>query len=91
LGENGYFEGQVCGSVSGNVLLWKKQYQKTDNIVFFFCFVRNLLYCKIKHSKTVLLRYTRNSRSQETVRNSTFFLEGKVQIGLIPKRRETGA
>jgi CRISPR-associated protein Cas1 len=69
LSENGYFEGRVCGPVSGNVLLRKKQYQKTDDSAFSCCFVRDLLYCKIKNSKTVLLRYARNSRSQETADN----------------------
>jgi CRISPR-associated protein Cas1 len=65
LSETGYFEGRVCGPVSGNVLLRKRQYQEMEDSEFSCHFVRDLLYCKIKNSKTVLLRYARNSRSQE--------------------------
>jgi CRISPR-associated protein Cas1 len=71
LSENGYFEGRVCGPVSGNVLLRKRQYQRTDDEMFSCQFVRDLLYCKIRNSKTVLLRYARNSHDQQAADDLT--------------------
>lgn len=65
LSENGYFEGRLCGPVSGNVLLRKRQYQVMEDKEFSCRFVRDLLYCKLKNSKTLLLRYGRNSGNQE--------------------------
>lgn len=65
LNVNGQFEGRLCGPVSGNVLLRKRQYASMDNPEFSARFVRSLLYCKIRNSKTVLLRHARNSKYEE--------------------------
>lgn len=65
LSEHGHFEGRLCGPVSGNVLLRKRQYQRMDDPDFSARFVRDLLYCKIKNSKTVLLRHARISENEE--------------------------
>jgi CRISPR-associated protein Cas1 len=61
LSRNGFFEGRVCGPVSGNVLLRKRQYETIDDEAFSQQFVRDLLYCKIKNGKTVLMRHARST------------------------------
>ena len=65
LSEHGHFEGRLCGPVSGNVLLRKRQYEKTGDLDFSSRFVRDLLFCKIKNGKTVLLRHARNAQAEE--------------------------
>lgn len=59
LSENGFFQGRVCGPVSGNVLLRKYQYASLENTDFANRFVRDLLYCKIRNSKSILMRHAR--------------------------------
>jgi CRISPR-associated protein Cas1 len=65
LSEFGNYQGKICGPVSGNVLLRKRQYQKQDDESFSNCYVRDLLYCKIKNSKNVLLRSARSNKNEE--------------------------
>lgn len=65
LSPTGKFYARVCGPVSGNVLLRKAQYKAMDDSSFSLSFVRDLLYCKINNSKTVLLRYARNTENTQ--------------------------
>ena len=60
LSSHGHFYGRFYGPVSGNVLLRKKQYESVSDPVFTSCLVRDILFGKIKNSKTVLLRAARN-------------------------------
>ena len=69
LSENGFFQGRVCGPVSGNVLLRKRQYESLSEPEFVNRFVTDLLFCKIRNSKSVLLRYAR-STFDETAKRS---------------------
>ena len=62
LSASGWFEGRVCGPVSGNVLLRKRQYASLEDEAFRSRFVCDLLCCKIKNAKTLLLRHARNSK-----------------------------
>ncbi len=59
LSEHGRFYGRVCGPVSGNVLLRKKQYESLNDPKFTKAIVTNVLYAKIRNSKDVLLRRVR--------------------------------
>lgn len=61
LSENGFFLGRVCGPVSGNVLLRKRQYESLSDSGFVNRFVADLLFCKLRNSKSVLLRQARIS------------------------------
>lgn len=63
---NGRFYGRVCGPVSGNVLLRKRQYDKMDDEEFSITFVRDLLYGKLRNSKMVLMRHSRTSKQETT-------------------------
>ena len=65
LSENGRFQGRLCGPVSGNVLLRKRQYAAVEDRDFSERFVRDLLFCKIKNSKNVLMRHARTSSSDK--------------------------
>ena len=49
LSENGFFLGRVCGPVSGNVLLRKRQYESLADVNFANRFVADLLFCKIRN------------------------------------------
>ena len=49
IGMRGEFCGRVCGPVSGNVLLRKKQYESLNDSKFVSTTVRNILYGKINH------------------------------------------
>ena len=66
LSPGGRFYGRVCGPVSGNVLLRKKQYQALEDDRFRLGFVRNLLTGKLCNEKNVLMRAAR-SQEGETV------------------------
>lgn len=59
IGIRGEFCGRVCGPVSGNVLLRKRQYESLSNAQFVSTTVRNILYGKIRNGKDVLMRYAR--------------------------------
>lgn len=69
LSENGYFLGRLCGPVSGNVLLRKRQYESMSDTAFVNRFVRDLLFCKIRNSKAVLQRHAR-SAADDAVRSA---------------------
>lgn len=71
LTSTGHFMGRVCGPVSGNVLLRKKQYENLNHTDFGKQFVQDLLFAKIRNSKTVLMRYARNS-SEEKISQSLY-------------------
>ena len=64
LSENGFFLGRVCGPVSGNVLLRKRQYESLTEPEFVRRFVWDLLLCKIRNGKSVLLRYARSASEE---------------------------
>lgn len=83
LSEYGYFQGRICGPVSGNVLLRKRQYQQLDNPEFSSIFVRDLLYCKIKNSKTVLLRYARTSKVPDAAAD---LMQGAEQLSAMAEQ-----
>lgn len=61
IGMRGEFCGRVCGPVSGNVLLRKRQYESLTDPVFVSTTVRNILFGKIRNSKGVLMRYARTA------------------------------
>lgn len=69
LSENGFFQGRVCGPVSGNVLLRKRQYESLSEPEFVNRFVTDLLFCKIRNSKSVLLRYARSTLDEAAKRS----------------------
>lgn len=62
LTEHGQFLARVEGSVSGNVLLRKRQYESLHEPVFVNTFVRDLLMAKLRNSKCVLLRAARTTQ-----------------------------
>ena len=64
LSENGFFQGRVCGPVSGNVLLRKRQYESMSDADFANRFVKDLLFCKLRNSRTVLVRHARSSSDE---------------------------
>ena len=68
LDTNGRFYGNVCGPVSGNVLLRKKQYDSISDCEFSTELVRNMLYGKICNSKNVLMRHARNQKNEEAAK-----------------------
>lgn len=61
LSPHGHFYGRFYGPVNGNVLLRKKQYESIACSAFGTQLVRDILLCKIKNSKTVLLRAARKN------------------------------
>lgn len=65
LSENGFFLGRLCGPVSGNVLLRKRQYDSLSDEAFAARFAKDLLFCKFRNSRAVLLRHAR-AASDET-------------------------
>lgn len=62
LDANGRFYARVCGPVSGNVLLRKRQYEKLSDVDFAVPLVRDILYGKIRNGKDVLMRHARTTR-----------------------------
>ena len=66
LSERGRFLARVEGSVSGNVLLRKRQYESMNDQDFSSAFVRSLLMAKLRNSKTVLLRSARSEESADS-------------------------
>lgn len=65
LSESGRFYGRVCGSVSGNVLLRKKQYDSVSDKDFSAITVRNILLGKFRNSRDVLMRHARSCANEE--------------------------
>lgn len=64
LSPNGHFLGRVCGPVSGNVLLRKKQYECLSDMDFRLRFARDLLFAKIRNGKNVLMRHARTTQAE---------------------------
>lgn len=62
LSSHGHFLGRFYGQVSGNVLLRKRQYDSISQLDFSNQLVRDILFGKIKNSKTVLMRAARNHK-----------------------------
>lgn len=62
LSRHGHFYGRFYGPVSGNVLLRKKQYESMTCQEFSSRLVRDILFAKIKNSKSVLMRAARNKQ-----------------------------
>ena len=82
LGTNGEFCGRVCGQVSGNVLLRKRQYDSLNDPQFTATVVRNILFGKIRNSKDVLLRYARtvsSPKSADALREAARKLSGMAE------------
>lgn len=65
LNQYGRFYGRVCGSVSGNVLLRKRQYESLKDETFASCTVQNILMGKFRNSRDVLMRYARSTANEE--------------------------
>ena len=66
LDQFGNFEGRLCGKVSGNVLLRKRQYDSLHNHPLMEQTVRNILYAKLLNGKNLMMRYARNSKTEES-------------------------
>lgn len=64
LDAKGKFCGRVCGPVSGNVLLRKKQYDSISNKEFSETTVRNILLGKFRNSRDVLMRHARSCKTE---------------------------
>lgn len=65
LDQFGHFEGRLCGKVSGNVLLRKRQYDSLNQPDLMRRTVQNILYAKLLNGKILMMRYARNSRTDE--------------------------
>ena len=61
----GHFEGRLCGKVSGNVLLRKRQYDSLNQQDVMQQTVRSILYAKLLNGKILMMRYARNSETKE--------------------------
>lgn len=83
IGVRGEFCGRVCGPVSGNVLLRKRQYESLNDPAFVSTTVRNILYGKIRNSKDVLMRYARTAGSPE---KADILREAAGQLGAMAQR-----
>ena len=68
LDANGRFQGRVCGPVSGNVLLRKRQYDRMNDGHFTRSAVLSMLSGKLVNSKHVLLRHARNIKGRDSAR-----------------------
>ena len=69
LDANGRFLGRVCGPVSGNVLLRKRQYERLNDARFSQSVALNMLCGKFANSKNVLLRHARNAKERSEDRS----------------------
>lgn len=76
--ETGRFMGRFYGSVSGNVLLRKRQYESLNEDTFRKQLVRSVLLAKLRNCKLVLMRAARSAKNEEAGQALT---EGVVQIG----------
>lgn len=73
----GHFEGRLCGPVSGNVLLRKRQYESLSDSAFCRQFVGDLLAGKLYNSKNILMRHARGSKEEEP---RQYLYQGAEQI-----------
>ena len=76
--ETGRFMGRFYGSVSGNVLLRKRQYESLNEDTFCKQLVRSVLLAKLRNCKLVLIRAARSAKNEEVGQALT---EGVVQLG----------
>lgn len=76
--ETGRFMGRFYGSVSGNVLLRKRQYESLNEDTFRKQFVRSVLLAKLRNCKLVLIRAARSAKNEEVRQALT---EGVAQLG----------
>ena len=67
LSENGRFWARVQGPVSGNVLLRREQYRRSDNEESSGKIARVVVFAKVVNSRTVLLRALRDHADQSGV------------------------
>lgn len=65
---NGRFQGRVCGPVSGNVLLRKRQYDRMNDGHFTRSVALSMLSGKLVNSKHVLMRHARNMKERDSAR-----------------------
>lgn len=84
--ESGFFEGRLCGPVSGNVLLRKRQYESMNDPAFSKHFVRNLLYGKIHNSREVLMRCARSAKGKD---NASELIQAAAALGELAVRLDT--
>ena len=88
LDERGRFQGRLCGPISGNILLRKRQYAQMENAEFSARCVRDLLYCKIKNGKTTLLRHARTNPPEpekaDLIRGAEILSSMAVQLSDCP-------
>ncbi|MEJ5260813.1 MAG: type I-C CRISPR-associated endonuclease Cas1c [Anaerohalosphaeraceae bacterium] len=73
LTENGYFLARVHGPVSGNVLLRKEQYRRSDDLKASSEIARSVVSAKIANSRIVLLRALRDrpqTEGREKIQNA---------------------
>lgn len=68
LNSYGRFEGRLCGPVSGNVLLRKRQYYAADSEEFSMKFVCDLICAKIQNSKQLIARHARTAGNPENAK-----------------------
>lgn len=87
IGIRGEFCGRVCGPVSGNVRLRKKQYESLNDSKFVSTIVRNILYGKIRNSKSVLMRCARSTAKKENA--ETLYAAAEKLSGLAKRLSET--
>ena len=76
--ETGRFMGRFYGSVSGNVLLRKRQYESLNEDTFRKQLVRSVLLAKLRNCKLVLIRAARSAKNEEVGQALT---EGAAQLG----------
>ena len=76
--ETGRFMGRFYGSVSGNVLLRKRQYESLNEDTFRKQLVRSVLLAKLRNCKLVLMRAARSAKNEEVGQALT---EGVAQLG----------
>ena len=71
LDANGRFYGRVCGPVSGNVLLRKRQYESLHDEAFTLRLIRDMLFGKIRNAKGVLVRHARSAKEEAAAQAMT--------------------
>ena len=81
--EKDRFMGRFYGTVSGNVLLRKRQYETIDDDNFQLKTVRSILLAKIRNSKLVL---TRAARVCETIEGQGYLQAGIEQLSILAEK-----
>lgn len=81
--DKGRFMGRFYGTVSGNVLLRKRQYETIDDDAFRLKIVRSIVLAKIRNSKLVL---TRAARVCETAEERNYLHTGTEQLSTLAEK-----